>query len=534
MLKLAKDLNFSTIKKLFLDYWFIFFLILARIPTFFEVWWYGDENIYMAIAHTMNNSGLLYVDTWDHKPPFIYLIYSLSYYIFGDLLFPVRILNLLLNLLFLCIYNFVLIKYLNFSTQFTKISLVLLSFSFTFILEAQFFNAENIFMPMVWGGLAFFILAEKRFNTQTNFYQFLFFGSLLWFLATITKANATIEILGLGYIFLVTKFPNYSFNRNIFKQVSTYFTNFKTKTPFSFYFIVSNFFIIIAGWAFLSGFYLYKNHFNEFIYAVFQYNRIYINSTKLNFYFFEITDLQLKILITLSLTCGISLLYLLQKISQRSFIIFIWTVVLMFSTLTSGKGYSHYLLQILPLFIIQLQLLFLELKKLGLTLFFKKISISILVFTWIFYFNIFTFQNNFYISYYYPNKRLIFLYTEVLKQKLTPQIKETLMIINDQTQLIQKIKEKTNNEDEILILANRPELYFLADRKQGYKYVVDYHFSNSDLQSLDLVIKNNSKIRLILVDKNIQNVSLIDLKLKNTDFVFIDSFSNLDFYTPIK
>src|SRR3989344_1570657 len=56
----------------------VLFAIVLRIPTLFEPYWYGDEAIYLTLGEGIRQGLLLYRDLFDHKPPLIYLLASLS------------------------------------------------------------------------------------------------------------------------------------------------------------------------------------------------------------------------------------------------------------------------------------------------------------------------------------------------------------------------------------------------------------------------------------------------------------------------
>ncbi len=68
-----------SIKRLTLPLLFILLIILLlRIPSFFEPYWYGDEGIYLAIGQIMRRGAVLYRDIWDNKTPLLYAIYALN------------------------------------------------------------------------------------------------------------------------------------------------------------------------------------------------------------------------------------------------------------------------------------------------------------------------------------------------------------------------------------------------------------------------------------------------------------------------
>ena len=53
-------------------------VVLLRIPTLFEPYWYGDEGIYLTIGQAINKGVRLYSQIHDNKPPFLYLLAALA------------------------------------------------------------------------------------------------------------------------------------------------------------------------------------------------------------------------------------------------------------------------------------------------------------------------------------------------------------------------------------------------------------------------------------------------------------------------
>ncbi len=50
----------------------ILLMILLRIPSLFEPYWYGDEGIYLTLGQAIRKGLLLYRDIHDNKPPLLY------------------------------------------------------------------------------------------------------------------------------------------------------------------------------------------------------------------------------------------------------------------------------------------------------------------------------------------------------------------------------------------------------------------------------------------------------------------------------
>lgn len=53
-------------------------VILLRIPTLLEPYWYGDEGIYLTIGQALRQGVHLYSGIHDNKPPFLYLVAALA------------------------------------------------------------------------------------------------------------------------------------------------------------------------------------------------------------------------------------------------------------------------------------------------------------------------------------------------------------------------------------------------------------------------------------------------------------------------
>src|SRR3989344_795158 len=47
-------------------------VIVLRVPSLFEPYWYGDEGIYLTVGQAINKGEVLYKDIHDNKPPLLY------------------------------------------------------------------------------------------------------------------------------------------------------------------------------------------------------------------------------------------------------------------------------------------------------------------------------------------------------------------------------------------------------------------------------------------------------------------------------
>lgn len=53
-------------------------VLLLRIPSLFEPYWYGDEGIYLTLGQAVRGGVRLYKEIHDNKPPFLYLIAAIA------------------------------------------------------------------------------------------------------------------------------------------------------------------------------------------------------------------------------------------------------------------------------------------------------------------------------------------------------------------------------------------------------------------------------------------------------------------------
>src|SRR5579862_5118946 len=74
-------------------------LIVAAAATFFALpllsYPFGwDQCVFGTIADTMRHGGVVYRDAWEHKPPGVYYVYYLAFWLFGRDYWGVRILEI--------------------------------------------------------------------------------------------------------------------------------------------------------------------------------------------------------------------------------------------------------------------------------------------------------------------------------------------------------------------------------------------------------------------------------------------------------
>src|SRR3989344_7975990 len=53
-------------------------VIILRIPSLAEPYWYGDEGIYLTLGQALRKGLVFYRDIHDNKPPLLYLLAGLA------------------------------------------------------------------------------------------------------------------------------------------------------------------------------------------------------------------------------------------------------------------------------------------------------------------------------------------------------------------------------------------------------------------------------------------------------------------------
>ncbi len=83
---------FAQLERHHLLFFFVLILVfILRFPSLYEPFWYGDEGIFAAVAKAMTHGAVLYQQTWDNKPPMIYLTYAGIFSVFGVSMFWLRL-----------------------------------------------------------------------------------------------------------------------------------------------------------------------------------------------------------------------------------------------------------------------------------------------------------------------------------------------------------------------------------------------------------------------------------------------------------
>ncbi len=516
--------NFTRQSKLLIVGFFT--LLFFRLPSFFETFWYGDENYYLAVAQSMVKGGQwLYVGAWDNKPPILYYVYAFSVWLFGIELWPLRVFNFLLGFLVCYLVYKICLEIFNFSKKASVSAFFVSIFLQSIYFEVTIFNAENLFVPLVL--LGFYLVAKNllALNFDFNFFgisaqemleeigntkwnnflillkefRLIILGGFVWSLAILTKIPALAEIgwlIALIYLVLLYKFRREWPSLNWYERIVE-FLKIKRVWFSALLLVISIAFLPIV----IAFVYYINGYFSELWFAVWQYNNQYYlpeNSNPVLFGFtLPIKSLYFRALLLISVL-ALTTVSLFQRVDlksnkeynklseninqsnlgQNGFIIINWLCVATFSVLIAERNYPHYLQQILPISAILVAWLvsLWSLKNLNLSSKFTAIVAS-LVFYQILLTN-FTggsgVLNYFNIDQYWGKNGFNTVITG--NQSLASWQRSFDANTVDKTRLLVPIVQKyTNSNDNIFIASTMPEIYPVSDRLNAYKYVVDYH-----------------------------------------------------------
>jgi hypothetical protein len=474
-------------------------LVLLRIPSLFESYWYGDEAIYAAVAQEMKQGKLLYAETWDHKPPLIFwFFYPAAVIGWGAGFVTLRAVNIILGVLTLIIINRILKKYVKNIPRF--IALLFLSVTLgTGILEGNVVNAEVIFI--VFNTLAFLLLLEKR--------QFLLVGFLAY-LSLATKVPGFVEVAFLIFTFLIVYLKENGF-KLILKSVPLIAVGF----------IVPFLLTLLYFWQ--------RGTFADFLYANAIFNRLYSmhegNFIELAGYKLPATYLQAPSVLSVFIFSLI--LYQTKKISSFIFVLINLFTIQFFATLLSAKNYGHYFIQMLPSVSIIIALFLNNPKRLFRPWKIMIIVVLLLVLTPLFY----SLKLGGKISVYAPPK---IYYPTFIKGYLLGDEKQKEKFWWGSGRGVKKVKSAadyfSNNHleyDKAYIYTDKPWVQALAGRDLTNKYVVWFHLAYRK-EHLEEEIENIKKADLLVVDNDTRKLKEV-LEIVDTYYKF-DEYENFSYY----
>jgi len=328
-MKLLRMLEKSQLFFLFVLGTIFFFL---RFPSLFEPYWYGDEGIYFVIGDALRDGRILYNGIWDNKPPFLYFLYQF----FGQDIFNIKLLSLLFGLGGTVCFYFLSKKFLTSKGVILATGLFIFLFG-TPALEGTIANAENFMLfPILLAFVCFFRVFSFQGTKIANVLsyidkRYLFISGILFGISFLFKIVGGFDLFALFFfIFLISYNEKRIFN-NTLRTYSLY---------------------ILPG--FITPLFLYsifaslQGNFVSFIKATFLDNVSYVGLENS----FVIPHGILIFKTVLLALCLYGIFYNRNKIPVKFLFILTWLTVSLFNVFFSQRPYGHYLLLLLPSFVL--------------------------------------------------------------------------------------------------------------------------------------------------------------------------------------
>lgn len=459
----------------------IFFvvIIILRIPSFFEPYYYGDEMIYLTLGEGIKQGVPLYSGLHDNKPPFLYLTASLAgnVFIFKALL---AVFNLISVYLFWKLTRALFPKKESLAT----ISTILFGILTTIpLFEGNIANAENFMMVPTL--LAFLYLFTKNLNFKNTFVI-----GVLFSLASLFKIVAAFDILGLIAFWLI-----YSTSRKELLETikKTVYLSLGFIAPIAVTFV----------W------YYFRGAFEEYLIAAYLQNFGYLSSWKRSSEEipFLIKNGPLLIRFGIMIFGFILLWFLRNKLSKQFVFVTAWLLSTLFAVSLSERPYPHYFLQSLAPVSILLGMLF--------TLQTLEQSLTIIPLT-VAFFVPFYFKFWYYPTYPYYTRFINFSSGNTSTNEYFDKFSKYTNTNYEIAAFLAKSSQK--NESVFVWSSDSSTIYALSRRLPPTKYVADYHFKDFSTEKETIQTLQNNKPKFIVITEN------------SHPFNMLNSFVNENYY----
>lgn len=423
------------------DCWFLisisFLFFILRLPSFFEPYWYGDEGIYQTLGLGINNGLLLYRDIWDNKTPLLYALYAF----FGSDQFTIRFVSFLFGLSAVIAFYFLAKKlFADKRAVFVTTSLFAIFFGLP-LLEGNIANSENFMLfPILLSGLLVYKAIEHSHLPSLN-YQLFIAGGLLG-LAFLFKIVAVFDFAAI-FLFIVFSFFDKKQKKEYLEKIIIFSLAFLTPLILSLIFFTLN------------------GALSDYINAAFKQNVGYVGYG--NQFLIPQGLLILKLLIL-----GVITFFLFVKrqiIGTNRIFIFLWFIFSIFNAFFSQRPYTHYMLVLLPSFMLLLGLLY-DPKYKKIISVISVITFFVVLTSFNFYGKTFKYYQNF-ISFLISSKT-VSQYQSFFDGS-TPRDYALAAYINSHAK----------KDDNIFIWGNNAQVYALTNKLPSGRYTVAYHMQST-------------------------------------------------------
>lgn len=416
-----KKFIFSPLGEIFL------LVILLRLPSLFEPYWYGDEGIYLAVGQGIRRGALLYRDVWDNKPPLLYLLYALMPSLFWAKVAAICATIGVVGAIKAITQKITSEKIANWS------ALLFGVLASAPILEGNIANGEIFMMlPVLWG-IYLILTAEKD--------KHYFWAGLLFALGVLVKVPIAFEALAAVAWLVIMRDKPLKLLRSLML-------------------------IVVGGTvpvAIVVGFFVWQGAFPDFWQAVGASNATYVN-WKSAAGIIPFGALGLRAVGVGVAAIGVWCLSRLKATKNEVFILW-WFLAALFGTTLSGRWYPHYLLQLAaPLTVLMVYVVFSKKIFLGGWLVFLIGAIFLKG------------QFSQQIPWKWPLEYYRNFYQTATGQKDVYEYRNFFdSRVNRNYRIAEFIKNRTSIKEKIFVWGDEALIYALAERGDASRFVAAHH-----------------------------------------------------------
>lgn len=443
----------------------VILVVILRIPSLFEPYWYGDEGIYLTLGEAIKQGLLLYRDIFDHKPPAIYLVAAAAGSIFWFKFFL-----LVWHAATVVIFYKLSSKLLGGRPRPTLAASTVFALLTTLpLLEGNIANSE---LFMIGPAIAALYIIFSWGHTTRN----LSAAGLLFSLSILFKVPAVFDLAAVCFFWLVcsTRGSLLPAGRLMLAVKKSFILILAAALPIL---------LSVLYWA-------QKGALSQYINTAWTLNFTYIAAWTAPQVSLVSTIAQAGLLTRTAVLALVLLVIFVarKRFDQVTLFACLWFTFALFATLLSSRPYPHYLIQVIgPLALLISLLVFGKEKYRFLTVPF----LLLLTFSLVFY------KFGYYPTVSYYKNFLMFAAGQRTKQEYFENFDKRMPMIY---QLGEILTSRTARRERIFVWGTAPELYALARRLPPGKFVTAFHIQDFDgyAQTMEALRANSPKYIIVL------------------------------------
>ena len=448
----------------------ILLVVVLRIPSLFEPYWYGDEGIYLALGQGLRKGLVFYRDIHDNKPPLLYVLAAIA----GNVFYFRLVLMIWFSVAVVIFFKLTQVLFPKNAKAWYLSTLAMIVL--TTLTEGNIANAEIfIVLPVVWGMLIGYQEVNRKKKDQ-RIKNWLGVG-LLFSASFLLKVPAAFDFLAV-VVWLMF------FEKT---KIMEMFKGLKDKK------------VWILGLGFMlpivisTVYYFIKGAGERYLRSALMQNIGYLASWSTgehsNSGFSSQSGLIIRFGLLVVGLVGFWLVAKRTKLSSGAKLIVVWFLMGLFGALLSERPYPHYLIQIaVPGSVLISYFLFSRRRAM------KMVVLGVtLIAGWYYY------QIRFW---HYPVMAYYQNFTEyaVGKKSLEDYRSYFDWRVNQTYKLAEYLRQTTQEEDRLFIWGDEPYVYALSDRLPIGRYTVAYHVVdfNGFEETMEAFEKHKPKVVVVM------------------------------------